>query len=161
MGSPPYRKGDTRARLRTSGAEGERKVGGCQRVSMVRFRLDPEPEFGKTNHAITISLVSSVKRLEEAFPKWEISHMTTLVRADEKGRLCIRGTRKGEEYLVKAEKDGWWVVPVQSLRTPKKQKREWAGSKVSLVEHLTRLADGGLRLERSDIAKQRVPKCRF
>ncbi len=87
--------------------------------------------------------------------------MTTLVRADEKGRICIRGTRKGEEYLVKAEKDGWCVVPVQSIQTPKKQSREWAGSKVSLVEHLTRLADNGLRLERSDIAKQKVPKCRF
>ncbi len=87
--------------------------------------------------------------------------MTTLVRADEKGRLCIRGTKKGEEYLVKAEKNGWWVVPVQSIQATKKQSRNWAGSKVSLVEHLTRLADAGLRLERSKIAKQKVSPCRF
>ena len=101
------------------------------------------------------------KKLEGGACQWELSHMTTLVRADDKGRICIRGTRKGEEYLVKTERDGWWVVPVQSIQTPKRQGREWVGSKVSLVEHLTRLAESGLRLERSETAKQRVPKCRF
>ncbi|MDB6037223.1 MAG: hypothetical protein JWM99_1064 [Verrucomicrobiales bacterium] len=87
--------------------------------------------------------------------------MTTLVRADEKGRLCIRGTKKGAEYLVKAEKNGWWIAPVPIIQSPKKQSREWAGSKIGLVEHLTRLAEGGLRLERSEAAKRKVPKCRF
>ena len=92
---------------------------------------------------------------------WEYSHMTTLVRADEKGRICIRGTKKGGEYLVQAEEGGWWVAPVQKIQAPKRQSREWAGSKVSLVEHLTSLAEGGLQLEPSSVAKQKVPKCRF
>ena len=87
--------------------------------------------------------------------------MTTLVRADEKGRICIRGTKKGEEYLVKAEKNGWWVVPIQSIQTAKKQSRNWPGSKESLVAHLTRLGQNGLRLERSATAQLKVPKCRF
>ena len=87
--------------------------------------------------------------------------MTTLVRADEKGRICIRGTTKGGEYLVQTEEGGWWVVPVQKMQAPKSQSREWEGSKLSLVEHLSRLAEGGLQLERSAAAKQKVPKCRF
>ena len=87
--------------------------------------------------------------------------MTTLVRADEKGRICIRGTTKGGEYLVQAEKGGWWVVPVRRLQPGKRQNREWAGSNLSLVEHMTRLAESGLHLERPAIAKQKVPKCRF
>lgn len=87
--------------------------------------------------------------------------MTTLVRADEKSRICIRGAKKGGEYPVKAEKGGWWVVAVPTVQGRKAQSREWAGSKVSLVEHLTRLAEGGLKLERSETAKQKVPKCRF
>jgi hypothetical protein len=87
--------------------------------------------------------------------------MTTLVRADEKGRLCIRGTKKGEEYLVKAEKDGWWIVPIRANRNESKQKREWAGSSVPLVEHLARLGESGLKLERSKTSQQKVRKCRF
>jgi hypothetical protein len=87
--------------------------------------------------------------------------MTTLVRADAKGRICLRGTKKGEEYLVTVEEDGWWIVPVRRIQHPKKQKRDWPGSKLSLVEHLTRLAQNGLSLERSKTARQKVPKCRF
>lgn len=87
--------------------------------------------------------------------------MTTLVRADEKGRICIRGTRKGKEYLVKSEKDGWWVIPVPGFRAPSRRNLEWAGSKISLVDHLTQLAAHGLSFERSKIARQKVPKCRF
>ena len=91
---------------------------------------------------------------------WESSHMTTLVRADEKGRICIRGTRKGQEYLVRAEKSGWWVTPVESMRSPK-QRREWAGSKKSLADHLSGLADSGLRIEQADNATRKVGRCRF
>jgi hypothetical protein len=97
--------------------------------------------------------------LDWNFNRWEISHMTTLVRADEKGRLCIRGTQKGREYLVKAEKDGWWIVPVRVARPPKQ--RQWHGSNMSLAEHLSGLADSGLRLEQADAAKEKVGPCRF
>ena len=50
---------------------------------------------------------------------WETSHMqTTLVKADDKGRVSIRGTRKGQQYLVTAEKGGWWVTPAPKVQTP-------------------------------------------
>jgi hypothetical protein len=43
---------------------------------------------------------------------------TSLVKADDKGRLCIRGTKKGRQYLVTAEKGGWWVAPAPRVRVP-------------------------------------------
>lgn len=43
---------------------------------------------------------------------------TTLVKADEKGRVSIRGTRKGRQYLVTAENGGWWVMPAPEVKTP-------------------------------------------
>jgi len=86
--------------------------------------------------------------------------MTTLVRADEKGRICLRGTKKGQEYLIKVEKNGWWVTPVKPVRPPKKP-QEWAGSELSLVEHLRGLAESGLQIEQTEISQQKVPKCRF
>jgi hypothetical protein len=43
--------------------------------------------------------------------RWDFSHMeTTLVKADDKGRVSIRGTRKGAKYLVTTAKGGWWVT---------------------------------------------------
>jgi hypothetical protein len=45
---------------------------------------------------------------------------TTLVKADEKGRVSIRGTRKEAKYLVTAENGGWWVMPAPKIRVPKK-----------------------------------------
>lgn len=86
--------------------------------------------------------------------------MTKIVRADEKGRICILGTHKGEEYLVRAKKGGWWITPLKAMRTGKRQ-REWAGSKTPLGEHLHGLAESGLRIEQSDSAKQRPGRCRF
>jgi len=86
--------------------------------------------------------------------------MTTLVRADEKGRICIRGSRKGHEYLVRAEKKGWWVMPVAAIAPPRKR-RKWAGSKRDLAEHLRALAEGGLRIEPADNGKKSVGPCRF
>jgi hypothetical protein len=50
---------------------------------------------------------------------WEHSHMeTTLVKADDKGRVSIRGTRKGAKYLVTAENGGWWVMPAPKITVP-------------------------------------------
>jgi hypothetical protein len=90
--------------------------------------------------------------------------MTTLVTADDKGRLCIRGTKQGQKYLVKHEGDGWWVTPIPELHPPRpasRNRREWAGSKRSLAEHLQALADAGLRIDRAENATQPVPPCRF
>ncbi len=48
---------------------------------------------------------------------WENAHVqTTLVKADEKGRISIRGTKKGQQYLVTPGKGGWWVMPAPKVR---------------------------------------------
>ena len=50
---------------------------------------------------------------------WEIPHVqTTLVKADDKNRVSIRGTRKGRQYLVTARHGGWWVMPAPKVKTP-------------------------------------------
>lgn len=46
---------------------------------------------------------------------------TTLVKADDKGRVSIRGTRKGRQYLVTAENGGWWVTPAPKVKTPARE----------------------------------------
>jgi len=45
---------------------------------------------------------------------------TTLVKADDKGRVSIRGARKGAKYLVTAENGGWWVMPAPKISVPEK-----------------------------------------
>ena len=55
---------------------------------------------------------------------WDISHMQkqmTLVRADDKGRVSIRGTKKGYQYLVTADRGGWWVMPAPPANTPARE----------------------------------------
>jgi hypothetical protein len=46
---------------------------------------------------------------------------TTLVKADDKGRVSIRGTKKGHQYLVIAEKGGWWVMPAPKVKVPTRE----------------------------------------
>jgi hypothetical protein len=43
---------------------------------------------------------------------------TTLVKGDDKGRVSIRGTRKGAKYLVAAAKGGGWVTPAPEAEVP-------------------------------------------
>lgn len=148
---------------RSTGCHQLRSVSGGGSISFT-------PCAGKKSPSVTEKLLFAVmaigtdpysyKEFDCGGAWWENSHMTTIVRADEKGRICIRGTRKGQEYLVKAEKDGWWVIPVAVIHPPK-QRREWAGSTMSLAEHLRALADSGLRIEPADQAKQKVGRCRF
>jgi hypothetical protein len=45
---------------------------------------------------------------------------TTLVKADDKGRVSIRGTRKGVKYLVTAANGGWWVRAAPKFAVPEK-----------------------------------------
>jgi len=44
--------------------------------------------------------------------------MTTLVKADSKGRVPIRGTKKSQQYLVTSEGGGWWVMPAPKVTPP-------------------------------------------
>ncbi len=61
------------------------------------------------------------KAIDNARDRWEYSHVeTTLVKADNKGRVCIRGTRKGAKYLVTAENGGWWVMPAPKFIVPER-----------------------------------------
>jgi hypothetical protein len=48
---------------------------------------------------------------------------STLVKADDKGRVPIRGTRKGRQYLVlvTAENGGWWVMPAPRVKIPARE----------------------------------------
>ena len=43
---------------------------------------------------------------------------TTLVKADDKGRVPIRGAVKGQKYLVTAENGGWWIMPAPKIKPP-------------------------------------------
>ena len=45
---------------------------------------------------------------------------TTLVKADDKGRVSIRGARKGSKYLVTAENGGWWIMPAPKITVPER-----------------------------------------
>jgi len=47
--------------------------------------------------------------------------MTTLVKADSKGRVPIRGTKNRQQYLVTAENGGWWVTPAPKVKTPTRE----------------------------------------
>jgi hypothetical protein len=52
---------------------------------------------------------------------WEIAHMTTLVKADSRGRVPIRGTKSRQQYLVTAENGGWWVMPAPKVQPPPRE----------------------------------------
>jgi hypothetical protein len=96
---------------------------------------------------------------------WEIAHMTTLVTADEKGRIRIRGSKPGQKYLVSQTGGEWRVTPFAKNGYPSRNSREWTPpkgkEKGKLSEHLKAMWDLGLRLERSPNAKGPVPPCRF
>jgi hypothetical protein len=46
---------------------------------------------------------------------------TTLVKADDKGRVSLRGIRKGGKYLVTPDAGGWWVMPAPKINAPKRE----------------------------------------
>jgi hypothetical protein len=49
---------------------------------------------------------------------WELSHMTTVAKAD-KSRLTIRGLVDGEHYLVREQPGGWFITPEKAHRVKK------------------------------------------
>ena len=86
--------------------------------------------------------------------------MATIVTADNKHRICIKGAQEGSKYLVAKSGEGWWVTPHRES-PPFRNGREWAGSKKSLDEHLQALADLGFSFEASEASKQKVGPCPF
>jgi hypothetical protein len=86
---------------------------------------------------------------------WEISHMTTIVKAD-KNRLTVRGVQNGQSYLVKTEGPGWWIEPATTTR---RRVREITHATRNLSEHFEALAADGF--EFTPERKENVPPCRF
>ena len=66
---------------------------------------------GNRRRALAILFILPfIQNIDKALGGWEYAHMeTTLVKADDKGRVPIRGARKGAKYLVTAESGGWWI----------------------------------------------------
>jgi hypothetical protein len=88
--------------------------------------------------------------------------MTTLVIADDKGRVSLRGAKHGQKYLVTRSQDEWRITPYRPERpVAPRNKKEWAGSSRSLADHLAALGDAGLELEQTENARQPVRPCRF
>jgi hypothetical protein len=89
--------------------------------------------------------------------------MTTLVTADNKVRVPIRGTKPGRKYLVTQSGGEWRINAYTSEAYPSRNRREWPGrkGKMGLFDHLKAMADRGLKLERSEMSKQPIPPCRF
>ncbi len=94
---------------------------------------------------------------------WEIAHMTTLVTADAKGRIPIRGSKPGQKYVVSQTGGEWRVTPFSKNAYPSRNRKERTPpkGKGKLSEHLKAMWDLGLRLERSENAKAPAPPCRF
>lgn len=84
--------------------------------------------------------------------------MQTLVKADMKGRVLIRGTRNGQQYLVIQQGDGWFVTPAPDVRPPRRE-RKWQAPAKDLSDHLRELADAGLGRLKPNSSE--VGPCRF
>jgi hypothetical protein len=89
--------------------------------------------------------------------------MTTLVTADEKGRIPVRGSKPGSKYLVSSEGGEWRVTPYKAKAPRSRNSRYWSGPKggKNLVQAIKELGEAGLTLERSEMSRQPVPPCRF
>jgi hypothetical protein len=86
--------------------------------------------------------------------------MTTLVTADHKGRLRIRGVKSGRTYVVAQEPGGWWIT-TKVETSPSRNRNYWTGSKCSLLDHLNALSDAGLAIEVSEVSKKHTSPCPF
>jgi hypothetical protein len=82
--------------------------------------------------------------------------MTTLVTADEKGRIPIRGAKPGRKYMV-ARSGGEWRITEHTSQPAARNRREWPGhkNKTTLAAALRAMGDAGLVIERAKTAKQR------
>lgn len=81
--------------------------------------------------------------------------MTTISIAD-KNRLTVRGVMDGARYLVKQERNGWWIEPAPEAR---RRTREVKGAKKDLAGHLDALAARGFTFDPANT--ESVPPCRF
>jgi hypothetical protein len=74
----------------------------------------------------------------------------------EKNRLTVRGVQNGKRYLVKKERDGWWI---ESAPQTVRRSRQLSRAGQDLSDHLDALAAEGFSFEPAQ--KENVPPCRF
>jgi len=110
-----------------------------------------------------IPIQTGAKKIAGCDNRWEIAHMTTLVAADEKGRIPIRGSKPGQKYLVSKSGGEWHITAYSAQHGARRNQREWTPpkGKGSLWRELKAMGELGLKLERSKNAKATVPPCRF
>lgn len=89
--------------------------------------------------------------------------MTTLVTADEKGRIPIRGSKPGQKYLVSRNGGEWRVTAYTAKKFAHRNRKEWTPAKgrPDLFDVLKSMGELGLQLERSENAKAPVRPRRF
>jgi hypothetical protein len=112
-----------------------------------------------------IAGVTKENKLAGVVGGWETAHMTTLVTADAKGRIPIRGSQPGQKYLVSQTGSEWRVTPFAKKNFPSRNRKERTPpkgkGKGKLSQHLKAMWDLGLRLETSESGQAPVPPCRF
>src|SRR5436190_7225636 len=84
---------------------------------------------------------------------WENTHMTTLVTADDKGRISIRGSQPGRKYVVSQIGTEWRVTPYAAEGRASRNRREWSGGKgkKSLLNQIKTMGGLGLGIEKSEL----------
>ncbi len=89
--------------------------------------------------------------------------MTTLVTADDKRRIPIRGAQPGRKYLVTQSGDEWHVAPYSQGVPRSRNRRQWAGSNngLDLFDVIGEMGKQGVRIERAENARKPVPPCPF
>jgi hypothetical protein len=107
-----------------------------------------------------ISLVIGSRSFDSGDQWWDSSHVTTLVKADDKGRILIRGTERGRQYLISSQNGGWWVMPAPAIRPPSRR-RAWTGPRKDLSAYFQEMANLGFAFEASETSSQKAEPCRF
>lgn len=86
----------------------------------------------------------------------------SIVTADAKSRVTIRGTRPGERFRLEKDESGFHLAPVLDTAAPRRRnpsRRNLPAPKKGLTDYLKEMRDEGLVLEPLDHPP--VGPCRF
>jgi len=95
---------------------------------------------------------------------WERSHMETIsiVTADAKSRVTIRGALQGERFRLEKDESGFHLAPVLDSAAPRRRnpsRRNLPAPRKGLIEYFQEMRDEGFVLE--PINHPPVGPCRF